>query len=367
MRTKPHHLVVLLTLILGLAVASCDDGPTRPSSTPAGPGGPPPPAAVVRLEIAGPATIDPGGSAQLTANAIKSDGSVENVTAQAQWTSNNTNVLEFTSPGTAKANARGEAFVNVRYSNRSAGKQIMVLPSGTFRLNGQITESGLPLDGVTVSVIGGTGDGLTSVTNANGTYALYGVAGTVRLQAKKEGFDNLIREVDVTQNHSLNFEMIFNGERGNLSGAYALTLGSAGCNSLPEQARQRSYLANVEQQGSRLTVRLSGADFILHNGRGDHFAGAIAHDSRVTFSIGDPLFYYYYYYYYLPTEFDLIERLSATSALVVMGRVNATSNTTGISGTLSGLLGVTQGTAAPFTRLSSSCFSSRHGFEMRRQ
>src|SRR5512145_1555467 len=174
MRTKPHHLVVLLTLILGLAVASCDDGPTRPSSTPAGPGGPPPPAAVVRLEIAGPATIDPGGSAQLTANAIKSDGSVENVTAQAQWTSNNANVLEFTSPGTAKANARGEAFVNARYSNRSANKQIMVLPSGTFRLNGQITESGLPLDGVTVSVIGGTGGGLTAVTNANGFYALYG-------------------------------------------------------------------------------------------------------------------------------------------------------------------------------------------------
>jgi hypothetical protein len=359
---------VLLSLSVGLGVASCDDGPTRPSTTPVGPGGPPPPPAVVRLEISGPATIDPGGSAQLTANAIKSDGSVENVTAQAQWTSNNANVLQFTStPGVVNASARGEAAVNARYSNRSAGKQILVLPSGTFRLNGQITESGLPLDGVTVSVIGGTGDGLTNVTNANGTYALYGVAGTVRLQAKKEGFDNAIQDVDVTENRSVNFELRFNGERENLSGRYELTLESAGCNHLPEQARRRSYGADVEQQGSRLTVRLSGADFIVHNGRGDHFGGSIAHDGRVTFSISDPSFYYYYYYYYLPTEFDLIERLSATSALVVMGIALATSNTTGISGTMKGLLGVTQGTAPPFTRLSSSCFSSRHGFEMRRQ
>jgi hypothetical protein len=366
MRTKPHHIVLLLTLSLGLAVVSCDDSPTRPSNTPSGPVAPAPPAAVVRLEISGPASIEPGGSAELAAQAIKSDGSVENVTAQAQWTSNNANVLQFTSPGVVKAGARGEAFVNARYANRGVGKQIMVLPSGTFRLNGQITESGLPLDGVTVSVIGGTGEGLSSVTSANGTYTFYGVAGTVRLHAKKEGFDNKIEEVEVTEHRSLNFEMRFNGERGNVSGTYALALEAVGCGSaLPESARTRSYVANVEQQGSRLLVRLSGADFIVVNGRGDHFGGSVAHDGRVSFTIGN--FFYYYYYWYAPSEYDLVERLNPNNALVVAGTVSATSTGSGISGTLNGMIAVTQGVTAPFTRLSNSCYSSRHGFEMRRQ
>jgi hypothetical protein len=321
--------------------------------------------AVVRIEIAGPASLEPGGSAQLTANAIKADGSVENVTSRASWYSSNHSVVQFDAPGLASARARGEAFIHVNYDRKSASREVMVLPEGTFRVAGQVTDTGLPLDGVTVTVIGGPGDGLTTVTSKTGTYALYGVAGQVRLHAKKEGFVNKIEDLDVTAHRALDFEMSFGGERGSLSGAYELTLEASGCNALTGDARRRSYVATVEQHGPRLTVRLSGADFILINGRGDRFTGIVEQGGKITFAIGDA--YYYYYYRYFFGDFDLVERLNSTSALVVTGTVDATSSNAGISGTLNGRVALTQGVSAPFTKFAANCSSTSHRFDMRRQ
>jgi hypothetical protein len=357
--------VIALAVALGLGVgaASCDKGPARPSALPPGTAA----VTLVRIEIVAPASVEPDGSAQLTASAIKSDGSVENVTSQTQWSSGNAAVLQVSSAGVVSGAARGEATINARYQSQSATARIMVLPSGTFRLNGEVTNSGLPLDGVTVAVIVGTGEGLTAVTSATGAYALYGVAGRIRLHVKKAGFENRIEEVDVRENRAVNIEMSFDGDAGNLSGTYALALEVDGCASaIPDNIRRRSYIATVEQDGSKLSVHLSGADFIVFNGRGDHFDGFVGHDGKITFAIGDA-FYYYYYYYSFIGDFDLVERLSPTSALVVAGTVNAASTSSGISGVLSGSVALTQGVVAPFTRFSANCHSAAHRFEMRRQ
>lgn len=364
MRTTLRHIALILTVGLGFVVASCDKSPTRPSVQPPGTPNAPPAVTVVRIEIIAPASIEPNASAQLTANAIKSDGSVENVTSQTQWTSTNTRVLQVSSAGIVSAGERGEANLNARYQNRNATARMMVLPSGTFRLNGQVTDSGFPLEGVTVAVIGGTGEGLTSLTGTTGDYVLYGVGGQVRLHAKKEGYVNRIEEVQVTENRALSFEMAFAGERRDLSGTYTLNLAATGCAStpLPDSAQNRSYVAVVEQSGPQLTVRLSGADFIVTNGYGDHFSGFVSADGKVTFSIGDA---YYYYYYY--GHFDFVERLSPTSALLVNGIVNATSSPTLMSGALNGSILLAQGTTAPFTRYSAQCYSRDHRFEMRRR
>ena len=136
MPTNRRHLGLILTIALGLVAASCDKSPTRPTVQPTGtPGAPTPPAAgLVRIAIVAPASIEPGGSAQLAANAIKSDGSVENVTSQTQWTSTTAGVLQVNSAGIVTAGERGETNINARYQNRSATARIMVLPSGTFRL-----------------------------------------------------------------------------------------------------------------------------------------------------------------------------------------------------------------------------------------
>lgn len=358
--------VLIATLGLGLAVASCDKSPTRPSNAtaPTGPGfvsaSP-----VVRIEISGPASVEPGGSAQLTAKAIKADASVEDVTSKASWYSSNHSVVQFSAPGLASARERGEAFIYVNYDRKSASGQVIVLPEGTFRVAGQVTDAGLPLDGVTVTVIGGPGDGLTGVTSNTGAYALYGVAGHVRLHAKKDGFENRIEDLEVTSHRALDFEMAFGGERGNLSGTYEMSLEASGCDALTGDARRRSYVAAVEQHGARLTVRLSGADFILINGRGDRFTGTVDQGGRISFAIGDA--YYYYYYHYFFGDFDLVERLNSTSALVVTGTVEATTSAAGISGTLNGRVALTQGVSAPFTRFAANCASNAHRFEMRRQ
>jgi hypothetical protein len=218
MRTNLRHIALILTVGLGLVIASCDKSPTRPSVQPTGTPDAPPAVTVVRIEIIAPASIEPDASAQLTANAIKSDGSVENVTSQTQWTSTNARVLQVSSAGIVTAGERGEANLNARYQSRNATARMMVLPSGTFRLNGQVTDSGFPLEGVTVAVIGGTGEGLTALTGTTGAYVLYGVAGQVRLHAKKEGYVNRIEEAQVTENRALSFEMAFAGERRDLSG-----------------------------------------------------------------------------------------------------------------------------------------------------
>jgi hypothetical protein len=362
MCTKVRPVVLTLILGVGFGVASCDSGPTQPTPRPGT--NVPQTAAVTRVEIAGPTSIEPGGSAQLTANAFKSDGSVENVTSQAQWTSSNAAVLRVESPGVFNALSRGEATINARFGSRSATAQIMVLPAGTFRLTGRISDGSLPLDGVTLTVIEGTGKGLTNVTDGSGAYALYGVAGRVTLHAKKGGFKNSIEEIDVSRNRELDFEMRFDGERGALTGTYTLQLEATPCVSLPENTRKRTYTANVQQHGSRVTVKLDGADFIVSNGRGDHFAGSVGADGKVTFAIGDA--YYYFYYGYFLGEFDLVERIDS-SALLVVGTVNATSTSAGISGVLNGLVALAQGTTVPFTRVTASCVSSSHRFEMRRR
>jgi hypothetical protein len=366
MRTNLRHIALILTVGLGLVVASCDKSPTRPSVQSTGTTPTPAVVTVVRFEITAPASIEPGASAQLTANAIKSDGSVENVTSLTQWTSTNVRVLQVNSAGIVTAGERGEANLNARYQNRSATGRMMVLPNGTFRLNGQVTDSGFPLEGVTLAVIGGTGEGLTTLTDTTGAYAFYGVAGTIRLHAKKDGYLNRIEELQVTENRALGFEMAVDGQRRDLSGTYALNITAAGCGSrLPDSAQNRSYVAAVEQKGPQLTVRLSGADFIVTRGYGDHFSGSVSADGKVTLVIGDAYSYYYYYYYY--GHFDFVERLNPTSALLVKGIVNATSSPTLISGALDGSILVAQGTTAPFTRYSAQCSSRDHRFEMRRR
>src|SRR6476619_2228754 len=66
-----------------LVLAACDKSPTSPRPAEQGTSST---VTIVRLELVAPSEIAPGESVQLTANAIKSDGSVENVSGKAQWT-----------------------------------------------------------------------------------------------------------------------------------------------------------------------------------------------------------------------------------------------------------------------------------------
>jgi hypothetical protein len=107
----------------------------------------------------------------------------------------------------------------------------------------------------------------------------------------------------------------------------------------------RNYIATVNQDGSRLSVVLSGAEFgtISPGVMGDRFAGRVIGD-RVEFQIGS-LGYYYYYY-----SWGIVERMILPSVgpwgvaqglyLTFLGNAAGPATPSTISAVLSGNLGL---------------------------
>ena len=362
MQIRSSKTAIISLVLVGIAVMSCDkhETPTRPSTVPpAGSGPTSPVVTLVRVELITPASLAPGSSAQLVANAVKSDGTVENVTPQAQWFSSNPGIASIDASGVARATTLGEVTISARYQNRSAGGSLLVVPAGTSRVKGRITDAGLGVSGVTVTVVRGIGEGLTSTTDGNGAYALYGVQDRIVLQAKRDGYANSIQEIDVPQSRVFDFVMQPDGDRIDLRGHYALTLTRMPCSA--DVPASRTYDATIEQNDRRLSVTLSGADFIVGRGHGNTFTGTLD-GTRVQFSLSGASFYYYYYGYY-----DVIERLDTTHAFVVSGNVTAAASPLTITGTLSGTFAVALGTVAPFSRIQGRCTGTSHRFEMVRR
>ena len=317
----------------------------------------------MRIEIVGPSEIAAGESVQLTANAIKTDGSVENVTTQTGWSTNSSAILQVNISGLATGKTNGETFVNARFGQRFASRRILVLPSGTFRLSGTVKESGFGIDGASVTVISGIGEGLTVQSGFGGFYALYGVKGVVRIHTKKDGYQNTLQQLDVTAHGTQDVEIVAVRERADFKGVYTLTiLAGAQCSSLPADARRREYVANVAQDGARLTVTLGNADFIVTNGRGRGFTGFVEVSNEIRFSVGDA---FYYYYYYGGPFFDIVERIGDLTVLIA-GTARTTATPGRIAGTLSGSIVTSAKSAAPFTPFSAQCHGN-HGFEMLRR
>jgi len=363
-----HHIrscrAAAIFVSIGLSLAACDKKP--PTSPPP----PPPPVGpalvqTVRLEIVAPPEIEPGESVQLTANAVKSDGSVENVSSQARWSPTNSPILQLSSTGLATGTGRGQVFVTAFFANRGVNARILVLPRGTFAVTGNIKDSGFGVPLVAVTVISGIGTGLTTLTNPNGYYALYGVSGPVQIQLKKEGYLTTARQVDVAAHGTRDFELAIEGTRKNYTGIYTLTISmNEQCRrsgTLPDAAKRRVYTANVSQDAGRLTVMLTDADFIVTNGFGNRFFALMDPLDTMTAKIGDADDYYYY-----TGHFDIVERLSDT-ALMVQGTVTARGTPQSISGTLKGSIMTSIRATAPFLPSAASCYSDTHSFEMVRR
>ncbi len=368
--SRAGRLGIGATIVFGLALASCNKSPTGPgpAGRPSSPGGPPP-GSLVRIEVSAPPAIAPGEAVQLTANAVKSDGSVENVSTQAQWSTSTPHLLEISPTGMARGLATGDVFLFARFQNRSAAARTVVVPAGTFRLTGRISEGGVGLENVSLEVLSGVGEGLRTASTTDGRYALYGVGGTVRLHAKKDGYANRIEAIDVTEHSSLDFEVTADRPRLNLAGTYTLTISAAACrfgsSRLPDDVQKRSYTAQIAQDGPRLTVTLRDGDFIVTRGRGDHFDGFVDAAGLVAFTLGANEYYYYY-----PNDtgqYDLVERYGDTSTVLVSGLVSAQVTSSGISGRLTGGIALMRGQTAPFNSIQANCYGDAHSFDMVRR
>jgi hypothetical protein len=199
MGSKVTRLLAVAT-ILSLAVSACDGVslPTAPTVQPSAP----------RLTLVAPGEIALGESAQLTANLHHADGSVQDVTGQAEWVAGRP--LAVSTTGLATGQEPGRAPISVGYAGQKAVSYILVLSRGTFALSGQVTICGRGFPGATVTVLSGVGQGLTTRSDPQGYFELFGVAGPIVVRASGAGSPDTTLETDMTTHASLTFAL-FNG------------------------------------------------------------------------------------------------------------------------------------------------------------
>ena len=155
-------------VVLAGLVAACSDSPI--------PSAPDAPDAVraTGLVIQGPSEVAPGTTAMFTAAEYLSNGTLRDVSAGARFITSNPSVLSFDA-GLATAHTRGEVTVAVQTDAfpGSAPRTIIVVPPGTYRLQGSVyaaSEEFVP--GIRVEVLGSD---LATVTDHRSSFVLYGV------------------------------------------------------------------------------------------------------------------------------------------------------------------------------------------------
>lgn len=303
-----------------------------------------------------------------------SDRTTRNYTNDVKWVGLPRDVLTISETGEVLALARGDAHVFAYIPSGcgpgcSAETVVVVLPPNTYRLTGKVLESGLPVQGATASVIGGSDSGLSSTTDYEGQYRLYGVAGRVQIKVAKAGYVDIAKAVAVAADDVLDFpEARQIGAIALVSGAYALTLQADNdCSTapsaynvppLPSDARQRrTYSAQVAQEGPSLSVSLPPPQFAAPS---NHFSGRI-HPGTVEFMFGDG------YLYYGP-ENAVTERLSATQVISFEGFVRAERSGSALIGPLDGAIQVFEisdnGSGRPIHKLIGQCRAPNHRFTM---
>jgi hypothetical protein len=361
---------VTFVLLAGVAITDCADrqSPTRPD----------PPATttnspstdVVRILVKVPVSLAPQESAQLQSTALNADGSTEDVTARTQWSTSDPAAVRIEPGGIATAFKVGEVAISAVYQSASGTRYgsalLVVLVRSTYKLSGRITDAGVAIPNVNVVVSDSSGADLQVVTNPDGAFAVYGVAGRVQLRASREGYATVTHELEVRETTIRNLEMVADRVRPDLSGTYALVLSLGTCDDRAEgvfetEFARRRYLVALTQTGPRLAVSLGGADFILQNGKGNHFSGSVDSLGNVRLEIGNPNDLY------LSEYPDLAERVTPTGAFLAYGTVKAQATATTVIGTVSGPFIIAAAGNPSFGSRSAWCYSDRHGFDMRRQ
>jgi hypothetical protein len=324
--------------------------------------------------IQGPSRIAPGDRVQFTAIATFADRTTRNYTNQVKWGGHPKDVVAISETGEALALARGDAHVYAYIPSGCASRcswdtVVTVLPPNTYRLTGKVLESGLPVQGATATVIGGSATGLSATTDYGGQYRLYGVAGGVQIKVAKPGYEDIAKTVTVSGDDVLDFpEARQIGSLPVASGTYVLTLeADHDCSTapsaynvppLPPQARpRRTYSAQVAQDGPMLSVSMPPEQFPAPS---NQFSGRI-HPGSVEFVFGDG------YLYYGPYN-AITERLSATQAISFAGFIRAELVGSGFIGPLDGVIQmfeVSDGAIPPY-RLIGQCRAPNHRFTMTR-
>ena len=365
---RPSYPIVtcaVVSITLSVLWVGCEDSPNpapRPSPPPSGP-------EVVRTEIVGPPSIAPGGSAQYSATQFLSDGSSRPVT-EAAWSSSQPSLFQVDATGlvTAQAPFRGEAMLQVvaagtNAAARRATREILVLPDGTFRLVGTVTEaesSSIPVGSARVEATDDADSSASVVTFAttgpDGRYKLYGVPADARLRVQRDGYVTTVERIQLATHGTLNVQLRLERPRLELTGEYTMMIdagpASSSCN-LPDDLRHRTYTIVIAQNGPQLTVTLTDPEFLVDStGQGNRFTGVVTSNGA---SIELRSFRDYYYYPNNPDHPDLVELLPNRDLFVVVGRPTVVGTSAGLSGRVNGWISVYRGSRFPNVNWLSGC------------
>jgi hypothetical protein len=148
-------------------------------------------------------------------------------------------------------------------AGRVARLRVLILEAGTFKLSGTVAseDGGGPLSAVKVDVLSGTGQGIETMTSSAGQFALYGVAGPVRIRVAADGFGSQMRDVTVVEHQTMDQILLRPSEpTPSVTGPWTLTVRpSATCpSSVPDGVRNRSYRVEFSQTGTHLLATISG-------------------------------------------------------------------------------------------------------------
>ena len=324
-----------------------------------------------RIDIVGPASIAPGLSAQYSLIQIMSNGS-SRPAAGAIWSSSQPALLQVSATGLANAqsNQRGEATLQAELTDtasagvRRASREILVLPDGTFRVVGTVTEedaTNIPIAGARVEAAADTEQSSPIATFAtagpDGRYKLYGVPREALLRVRKDGYVTAEERVELSSHETRNIQLRLEGTRLALAGDYTMTIEVAhdACG-LPDELRRRTYDAVIAQNGPQLTVTLTSPRFLVDAiGQGNRFTGVVT-TAGATFQMRS---FADYYYPNAPGHPDVAELLTDETVLVVVGAPRLTGTPDSLSGPASSWLGLYRGSMFPNVIYLNGCSAAR--------
>jgi hypothetical protein len=191
-----------------IVAAFCSAACGSDSNTPASPNAPTAPAArtISSLTLAGPAfeaPVLPEQTRQFTATAQYSDGTSQDLTASATWSSSNESVATVTA-GRVKAVGNGEATITARVTTVTPAAEgtlkVSLNVPPAIAVTGLVREappnSGRPVAGARVEVTGVDAVSRTAITDAAGAYSVPGVRAPFSVRVTKDGYDPLDQRVD---------------------------------------------------------------------------------------------------------------------------------------------------------------------------
>jgi hypothetical protein len=323
------------------------------------------------MAIGGPDSVSPGESVQLSASVRLSDGSNRDVTSEVEWGSHG-DKFGVSPAGLVTARLEhGEGLVTARYTRLPsvnpgdpwASRTQFVLPAGTYRLYGSIKDDGVYLNGVRVEIVAGSAAGMSVV--ANGFFYFYGVEGDTEIRVSKQGYRTETRHARVSSHHTEEFALALVESRPVVEGMYMLTVTAASeCRAdLPADVRQRSYRANVTQDGPRLTVTLDTGKFFSqpHTGVSNQLFGSVE-ATRVSL-IGHEYFDDFGTGIVPPSVF---EELTVPAHFTFYGTAVIVPTPNGFAGSLDGVFAVVRVLSVYDYQLDAACQSARHEFVLSR-